>query len=276
MSTSLGLRLVNSFHPQMWHVRCTRYRSPFEAFSNDHALTMAIRKALSIWPDRYGANASSLRRMLKSFSNTVSVSNFRPTVAMGIIDRYTPSGGRVVDFAAGYGGRLAGAQATGRYYIGIDPSKEQVSGLRKFSRFCHGSGISNRAEIYRAAAEDFLPTIRRSSADLVFSSPPYLNREKYGAESAQSFRRYPSREEWIRGFLYPVIRQSARILRKGGYLVLNVNDGSNGLAPVIRDFCFRSLQIETEWRMRLAKLPYKRERPEDSYKFEPIIVIRRC
>jgi SAM-dependent methyltransferase len=274
-SSNLGLRLVNSFHPQMWHVRCTRYRSPFETFSDDIALGRAIKKALQIWPDRYGANGSSLRRMLKSFSNTVGVSNFRPTVAMGIVDRYSPPGGRVLDFAAGYGGRLAGALVTGRSYLGIDPGRRQVSGLRKLERRCRVDGVSKDVQISCAAAEDYLPSVRSQSFDLVFSSPPYLDKERYGVESEQSYRRYPSRDEWIRNFLKPVIKQSARVLRRGGYLVLNVNDGVNGLAPIIRQFECTGMRVEAEWKMRLAMLPYKRSTPSKSYKFEPIITMRK-
>src|SRR5208337_4695254 len=130
IANTVGLRLVNSFHPQMWHVHCTRYRSPFETFCDDHALYRAIRKALIIWPDRYGANGSSLRRILKSFSNTVAVSNFRPTAAMGVLHRYSAPDGNVLDFAAGYGGRLAAALVMNRNYMGIDAGVAQVQGLK--------------------------------------------------------------------------------------------------------------------------------------------------
>src|SRR5713226_8433681 len=32
---SLGLRLANSFHPAMWSVRVSRYRSPMDVFQDD-------------------------------------------------------------------------------------------------------------------------------------------------------------------------------------------------------------------------------------------------
>lgn len=211
IASNLGLRLANYFHPQMWHVRCTCYLSPFETFSNDAKLAGAIRRALTIWPDRFGANGSSLRRILKSFSNTVGVSNFRPTVAAAIVQRYTPPGGRVLDFAAGYGGRLLGAQITGRVYYGIDPSVSQVKGLTRMVTACSIAGGTPHAVIRRGAAETLLPRLRPASFDLVFSSPPYFDREKYGTESEQSFLRYPTIEEWRERFLRRVIDETARL-----------------------------------------------------------------
>jgi SAM-dependent methyltransferase len=267
---------VNSFHPQMWHVRCTKYHSPFETFSDDGALGRAIRKALLIWPDRYGANGSSLRRMLRSFSNTVAVSNFRPTAAMGILHRYSPLGGRVLDFAAGYGGRLAAALVTGRSYVGIDAGVQQAAGLLRMARRCRVNGVSGQIKIRRAAAEDIMPHLRSMSFDLVFSSPPYLHRERYGSEPEQSFRRYPSAEEWLDSFLRPVIAHAGRLLRRGGYMVLNVNEGANGIGAAVREIASGEFEIETEWRMRLAKLPYKRSTPTDAYKWEPVIVFRKA
>jgi SAM-dependent methyltransferase len=275
LANNLGLRLVNAFHPQMWHVRCTRYHSPYETFCDNRALGKAIRKALQIWPDRYGANGSSLRRMLKSFSNTVAVSNFRPTAAMGILHLYSPLGGRVLDFAAGYGGRLAAAQVMARQYVGIDAGVLQVKGLTRLARRLQQSCPSATAEIRRAAAEDLMPHLESGSFDLIFSSPPYFHREKYGEEPEQSFRRYPSLQEWYQGFLAPVIKQSARLLRRDGFLVLNVNEGTEGIATVVREMARKDFRIETEWRMRLAKLPYKRSSSAEAYKWEPVIALQK-
>ena len=90
IASMVGLRLANYFHPQMWHVRCRGYNSPYETFKVDTKLLAAIEKALIIWPDRYSASAGSLRRILRSFSNTVGVHNFRPTVSKAIVNRFTP------------------------------------------------------------------------------------------------------------------------------------------------------------------------------------------
>ena len=64
----------------MWSVRVSRYRSPMDVFLDDDLLLAALKRAWKVWPDRFGANASSLRRMLKTFPGTASVSNFRPTL----------------------------------------------------------------------------------------------------------------------------------------------------------------------------------------------------
>jgi SAM-dependent methyltransferase len=274
ISSNLGLRLANYFHPQMWHVRCTRYLSPFEAFSNDAKLAGAIRRALKIWPDRFGANGSSLRRILKSFSNTVGVSNFRPTVAAAIIQRYTPLDGRVLDFAAGYGGRLLGALITGRKYYGVDPCVDQVKGLTKMVSACNMAGDTRRAVIRRGAAENLLPRLPSASFDLVFSSPPYFDREKYGTEREQSFLRYPTLEEWRDRFLRTVIDESARLLTPKGYLILNVCKQPEGIATMTLAIARRYFVLRKIWRMRLAKLPYKRSNRLEAYKWEPILVLK--
>src|SRR5579864_164062 len=126
-----GLRIANMFQPQMWSVRVSRYRSPMDIFQDDTLLRRALTRSWSIWPDRFGVNASCLRRMLKTFPGTASVSNFRPTLARAVVDRFSPLGGTVVDFAAGYGGRLVGCLSLDRRYIGIEPCDDQVKGLRR-------------------------------------------------------------------------------------------------------------------------------------------------
>jgi tRNA1(Val) A37 N6-methylase TrmN6 len=274
-SISLGLRLANYFHPQMWHVRCTRYLSPFETFSNDLKLSSAIRKALTIWPDRFGANASSLRRILKSFSNTVGVSNFRPTVAAAIIQQYSPPDGRVLDFAAGYGGRLLGAMVTGRTYYGVDASVTQVSGLKKMVSALRQAGFTQSAVIRRGAAEKILPYLPKASFDLVFSSPPYFNREKYGTEREQSFRRYATLEEWREQFLRKIIDESARLLVSDGHLILNVCHQPEDIATMSLAMARRQFLLTKKWRMRLARLPYKRSNRSDVYKWEPILIFKK-
>ena len=273
ISSTTGLRLANFFHPQMWHVRCTKYCSPYDTFQDDAKLAAAIERALTIWPDRCGAGASCLRRILKSFSNTVGVSNFRPSAAKALISRYCAPGGRVLDFCAGYGGRLLGSMALNRSYLGIDCALEQVQGLRKMVRVLrHRFPYTATARIIHGAAEDEMRKLPSSAFDLVFSSPPYFNREKYSLDQGQSFLRYPDVDLWRRCFLGPLISESSRLLKEGGYLVINVHNRHEPLPRTVRQCAKPPLQLRRHLQMQLARLPYKRKSFSYAFKTEPILV----
>jgi len=278
LGSNLGLRLANFFQPGMWSVRVSRYRSPMDVFLDDGLLKEALRRSLSIWPDRFGANASCLRRMLKTFPGTASVSNFRPTLARAIVGRYGPARATMVDFAAGYGGRLIGALSLGAQYVGIEPCPEQCRGLNEAIRSLRRLGLSaTRSEIVTGCAEDAMPGLRTGSADLVFSSPPYYDWERYSDQPTQSFVRYSYYPEWLAGFLRPVIRESRRVLKPGGYLVLNVSNGRRRPAPdevsaMARELGFTRTRTH---RMLIPKVPYLHPRDAKPNKCELLMVFRR-
>lgn len=215
----------------------------------------------------YGARASTLRRMLRSFSNTVGVSNFRPTAARAIIHRYSRPGGRILDFSAGYGGRSLGALTLGRNYVGIDPSGPQVRGLQNMIQVCGPKACyRGHAEILHGPAEGILPEIRGGSFDLVFSSPPHFDRERYGSEPDQSFIRFPTLQQWLDGFLRVALVESARVLRKRGWLVLNVGNSPECFSSFVQ-LCTRpALRLLKKMHLQLAKLPYKRLHSMDAFK----------
>ena len=272
-----GVRLANHFHPQMWGVPVVGAHSPLERFNDDEQLRRLIRKALTIWPDRYAVNESNLRRMLKTFSNTACVSNFRPTAAKAIYEQYSRDGDRVLDFSAGYGGRLLGCLPLDRHYVGLDPCRQQVRGLREMiGRLGALAPVRARASIHRACAEDFLASFDSGSFALVFSSPPYFDRERYSEETTQSYVRYPTYGEWLKGFLKPVLRECRRVLRPGGYMVINVADVNgyrltgDALRLASRHFtCARTL------RLRLGHLPYLRGPTGGAFKYETVFVFRK-
>src|SRR5258708_35338217 len=69
-----AIRLANCFHPQMWSVRVSRYKSPMDCFRADDSFMAAIQRPFRIWPERNCGNASWLRRKLKVFSYCLAVS----------------------------------------------------------------------------------------------------------------------------------------------------------------------------------------------------------
>jgi 16S rRNA G966 N2-methylase RsmD len=213
----VGLRTANSFHPQMWSARI-RGRSPLECFANDDILRRCLERAPRYWPERRCWNGRSVR-ILVSIQNRSRVSNFRPTVARAIIDELCENGGSVLDFSAGYGGRLLGAISLSRAYMGIDPAQAQCDGLRRMA-----SALGGEARIIAGCAEDVMQRLPDRSFNLVFSSPPYFRLERYAHETSQSFHKYPRYDHWLSGFLMPIIKHSRRVLIKNGWLALNVSN----------------------------------------------------
>jgi SAM-dependent methyltransferase len=273
-----GVTLASYFHRQMWSVRVSRYLSPMDCFQNDELLRAVIRRSLSIWPERHGANASCLRTMLKTYTNCAAASNFKPSVARAVIQKFSSPGDTVVDFSAGFGGRLLGSLTLQRHYSGIEPSKTQVRGLNRCIKTIQKLGVCpGSAEIQCGCAEDVLPTLKSQSSHLVFSSPPYHDWEKYSLQETQSFVRYPDYSDWLQNFLRPVVEQSYRVLRKGGYLAVNVPNGSSRL-PLAEDLGnlarasgFAPFQV---YRLRLSKVAFLHPRTRTP-KWELISIFRK-
>lgn len=272
--SNVGLALANYFHPQMWSVQSDTYLSPVQCFNDDERLKACIHRALQIWPDRYGTNPSNMRRMLSSFTNTKRVSNFRPTVAKAIYERYSSQLVRVLDFCAGFGGRLLGCLVLERHYVGYESNRSQFLGLKRMHSAIHGLGYTScYVDLKMGCAEDLISKEASHSFDLVFTSPPYFNRERYSSDTGQSYVRYKDYITWRVHFLHHLIRESWRVLRKEGILVLNVANTEH--APIAEDTEMLArpyFDLIATHRLRLGRLPYRRGVSTGAYHYEPIFV----
>lgn len=237
----LGLATVNAYHPQMWETPVGRGKTPMEIFKDRKLFFTAIMKRI-----RYSDTKLvdfNIRKSLKAFG-TQAVSNFRPTVAKFIYDRYgIPGFSKVLDPCAGYGGRLFGAWAAGMEYYGVDPSSEtqsnngQLAYHLKYQDNCH---------LYCAPFEDV--GVASRTMDIVFTSPPYFDKERYiGGE--QSWKRYPIYTDWVQHFLHPLITKSMDALIPGGALCLNVAG-----EQIIEDTLAIAGEPDEVWHMRLSKM----------------------
>lgn len=278
-TSNAGLRLANSFQPHMWRTKVNRYLSPSQVFRDDRLLRKAIERSLSIWPDRFGASASCIRRMLKTYPGAAGVSNYRPMIAKAIISRYCPENGTVVDFAGGYGGRLLGSIAAHRHYIAIEPNRVQVKGFVRMSKAISAQGFKlPKLTFLHGPAEKELQTLKRASADLIFSSPPFFDWEHYSCSNSQSFRRYRQYEVWLTRFLVPAITQSNRILKKNGRLALNVTNGNRLPTPTDVSSIAKAVGFRlpaTVHEMVFPKVPYLHPRGSGPVKRELVMVFRK-
>jgi DNA modification methylase len=203
------------------------------------------------------------------------VSNFRPTAAKALVAKYSSEGDAVLDFSAGYGGRLLGCLTLDRQYIGIDPAVEQIRGLYRMAHSLRALSRT-RISLVQACAEDFMPRLDPRCIDLVFSSPPYFNVEKYSTADNQSFRRYGTYDLWKERFLHAVIQSTYRVLRKGGFLVLNIaNTPRHAIARDIARSIEKFFCLRETMQLVMHVRPLQRSRGLAPYRWEPVFIFEK-
>jgi len=270
-TNTVGLPIANFFHPHMVNVKCGRHRTPYEQFSDPDMLKDAIARWMQLGKK---PSYSGLRRILKTRDGVRSVVNFKPAIAQYIYKTYCPVDGSALDPCSGYGGRLAGCISTNRniYYHGIDPHGPTAVGNVKLAaefepswEFGFGFNLG--------CAEDIMPALPESSYDLVFTSPPYFNTERYSNAKTQSWVRYPEYNRWRDEFLKVIIEESRRVLKPGRHFILNVKNYKH--APIADDLLSIAKKVDfsliKRYNMKLPNVDYKLS-SKDTWHTEPIFV----
>jgi len=225
-----GLSLAWSYMKHSWGIQCGKMRTPMEIWNDEEHLKKGINKILTgtFFKQKkpHDITESDMRSMLRRYSGTQMVSNFRPTAAAALydifVDKDSPlegtTAGTVWDPSMGYGGRLLGAIASGINYIGTDPCIPTYEGLEKI-RDTYGHSHKNYT-LLRQGSETYDP--EEESLDFVFTSPPYFGWEAYGDEPEQSSIKFNTSDMWKEHFLKQTIKNAFKGLKRNKYLALNV------------------------------------------------------
>lgn len=193
--------------------------------------------------------------------------NFPPLTAKYIYDNYLPDGPSVVwDPSMGWGGRLLGAlgakdtkQIT---YLGNDPNEDHTlhysqdtysiwtkyNDIHEF--YCDNvnkGGLfpveHNILKFAQRGSEEMKDVYffkeYKGKVDLVFTSPPYFNREAYSEDETQSYKKFGDYESWKTGFLFETLKTAYEWLKLGGYIIWNIADLKIGkeYLPLEKDSC---------------------------------------
>ena len=272
------LRLAWTYFPHFWEVRCGGAKmSPMEIFLDDDKLKSTIRKTWNFELKHYkgeeGRNKNKFhenrfRQSLKIYSGTQSVSNFRPTAAKLIYEKF--GGETIWDMSCGWGGRLLGflSAKNTKHYIGTEPSTKTYDGLLKMKK--DFSYLGKQVDIYKLGSEEYKP--KKESLDLCFTSPPYFDTEKYSDEDTQSFKKFPTEDGWVNGFLKKTMENCYYGLKKDSYMLINIANTPK----------YKFIEDET---IRISKeLGFTQEDTLQltlssvmgaGYKYEPIFVFRK-
>jgi hypothetical protein len=227
-----GLKVSNQ-HSQIMRMKCGYHsgKAPVFEWENCDKKNSFLRCLFGILKSELaskGIDQSTLYRALKM--HTYMASQFKPSCAKTIYDFFGAK--RVLDTSAGWGDRLVGFHASNAIsYIGIDPNSELHQPYEEISNFCN---TGKETKFICSPAED--ADLTGVEVDFVFTSPPYFDIERYSEEETQSWKRYPTTDKWLEGFLFPMLSKSWGCLVEGGRIAINIADkkGEDICTPMLK------------------------------------------
>lgn len=199
--------------------------------------------------------------------------DFPAMTACKLYDRYCPEGGSVLDPCHGWSGRFVGflLSRTAVDYCGVDPSPSAHDGIKKAAELLGPLADGDKSWSFCKQPYETLRT--DNLFDMAFTSPPYVDVESYDGD-LQSFRQYPTFDEWTEGFYVPLICDTALRLKEGGYFLLNVGSQSYPLVELAKEIASAAgLELE---RSRAHIVKQNRQMNTSAERGETLLVFRKA
>lgn len=233
-----GMKLCQHFCDNFWSIENAAGQS-FERAWQDPAIMDQVlawgRSGMSqLW-------MSWIRRAVFMAAGLPNSSFYRPHFAKQIIEMTGLRQGRLFDPCAGWGGRMLGTVAAGWHYTACEPNPETYANLIRMAHFIDGEF---RVRLFSSPVEHlvFDPEDRY---DVVLTSPPYFDLERYATDANQSYVKYPTYDAWQDQWLLPLVNQCLDHLGPTGISAWNVMKVSRRDLPaaVIRAHESRGWQL---------------------------------
>ena len=214
--------------------------------------------------------------------------NFPPLTARYLYERYTDHINideledkqlNIYDPSSGWGGRILGAMSSKKqiHYVGTDPNTDNFIDEVGISRYEYVANFYNNEVL---GGNDFWDTEHKNTfhyfqmgsehigdhpdfqqykgkLDMVFTSPPYFDREQYSEDEEQSYKSYPQYDDWRDNFLKPTLINAYESLRNDRYLLWNIADikiGTNKFHPLEQDSIDILLSLGADYQGKLKML----------------------
>ena len=241
--------------------------------------------------------------------------NFPPLTARYLYEHYTnhikqDEPLNIYDPSSGWGGRILGAMSSLKkiHYIGTDPNTVNFIDELGISRYEYVANFFNNEvlesnrfweedqntfHVFQEGSEHIgnHPEFQqyKGNLDLVFTSPPYFDREQYSEDEEQSYKSYPKYDDWRDNFLKPTLTNAYESLRDDRYLLWNIADikiGKDKYHPLEQDSIdiVESLGGELQGKLKMLMTRMIGLDPSSSgiknsvkmkgeyYKYEPIFI----
>lgn len=227
---------LKSFVRSFWDVD----EGPMKSFDDERALESVLRYRLGLnnsKPYTYTMSSGESITTNETFNITLgeirrgfvvqrkSVSWFKPQTAYDIYKQHiNVTNPTVWDPSIGFSARLLGFAAAfpKGTYIGTDPASlmfEDATFLKsELEKECPELSIDLRNQ-----GSEFVD-LSPNSLDLVFTSPPYFNKEKYVNERGQCWKDYPVFDDWLSNYLMMTYERALAALKPGSKMIINFDD----------------------------------------------------
>lgn len=218
--SNIGSTASNYFH-QDARFKCDSLNSPspYRVWNTEKFRLNMLKNLFSM--ETKSVDSNRLRQAM-SLRNYIA-SQFKPSAAKALYTHFNSR--HVLDFCAGWGDRLAGFSACENTisYTGVDPNARLHPNYNKQVKLYK---TDKDYTFYEACAEDMMYL---DTFDTAFTSPPYLDIERYTQEENQSWKKYKyskakGSSNWQESFLQTAIRLVWDALESGGTLAVNIAD----------------------------------------------------
>ena len=216
----IGLNTSDYFSQKVrWRATCRNKPKNIETLWGYHSQLANTFNA--IWGMKYDrVNRSILRSCLRN--RQFIASQFRPSTAKSLINSFQAK--KVLDPSAGWGDRLSGFLASdAEHYVGIDPNSSMHPCYQKQFEF-YNRAVNKKAEFICSGSENADLSEYKEYFDLVLTSPPYFDTERYTDEETQSIVKHSNFDNWMKGYFFPTLDKCWDSLAEGGRIILNIND----------------------------------------------------
>jgi hypothetical protein len=157
-------------------------------------------------------------------------------------------------------------------YLGNEPATKTHRDIVALAADLLAAGELAGAAVLRVGSEVEAP-FSEAMLDLVFTSPPYFNLEKYYDEPGQCWKDHPTESAWYENYLLPTVAAAFVGLKPRCRMVLNVDARCKPLVLLAAEevgFIF-----EQEDTLMLGADHFARKREDTVERSEPILVFRK-
>ena len=184
--SNCAIELVTAAHPSIWTCHIQGHISPMQAWYTPEYLYKTIENRMRYLPNKE-LTAYDIVRGFSISKIAPKVSLFRPATAKYLINKYLSSYNTIFDPCSGFSGRMLGACALGKKYIGQDCNYTTISEAKQLiARLNLSANVTCKNSIYD-----------KGSYDCLFTCPPYMNKQGRMTEIWNEEIEPLSEDEWI-------------------------------------------------------------------------------